>query len=94
MPTADVAQLEAQVREHEPHLALDGGPDGLDFYRRLAAAPPGTLAAGGRLLLEVGDGQAENVATMLRDSGSYGHVEIRPDLSNTPRIVLGDTLPG
>lgn len=94
VPTADVAQLEAQVREHEPHLALDGGPDGLDFYRRLAAAPPGTLAAGGRLLLEVGDGQAENVATMLRDSGSYGHVEIRPDLSNTPRIVLGDTLPG
>jgi len=94
VPTADVDQLEPQVREHEPRLALDGGPDGLDFYRRLATETAGALAPGGWLLLEVGDGQAEEVAGMLRDSGSYGHVEIRPDLSNTPRIVVGAALPG
>jgi len=94
VPTADIDELEDQVRGHEPHLALDGGPDGLDFHRRLVTECPGVLAAGGWLVVEVGDGQAEDVAEMLRGSGSFGQVAIRPDLSSAPRIVMGAALPG
>ena len=89
VPTADMGELEEQVRDYEPHLALDGGPDGLDFYRRLTTECPAVLAAGGWLVVEVGDGQAEDVAEMLRGSGSFDQVETRPDLSGTARIVVG-----
>lgn len=84
---ADLEGLEPQVRDHEPRLALDGGEDGLDFYRRLAAQAAPFLGPQGLLVLEVGAGQAEEVAALLQQSGSFAPARIRPDLAGIPRVV-------
>ncbi|MCC7262741.1 MAG: peptide chain release factor N(5)-glutamine methyltransferase [Candidatus Latescibacteria bacterium] len=83
----DLEGLEAQVRDHEPHLALDGGEDGLDFYRRLAGLAGPFLAPEGLLVLEVGAGQADEVAALLEQSGCFAPASIRPDLAGIPRVV-------
>jgi release factor glutamine methyltransferase len=90
VPTADLAEAQPEVRDFEPRLALDGGTDGLDPIRRLvrAAAVGGVLAPGAGLYLEVGIGQAEAVAEMMRSTG-YEDVEEREDLSGVPRVVRG-----
>ncbi len=81
-----IAGLAPEVREHEPRLALDGGEDGLDYYRRLAGQAAGFLAPGGLLILEAGDGQAEAVAGLLRAAG-FAMAQIRPDLAGVPRVI-------
>lgn len=86
--TGDLADLAPEVRDHEPHLALDGGADGLQVYRRIAAEVPGALRPGGHLLLEVGDGQADAVCTILAEAGCFCDIEVRPDLNRVPRVVL------
>lgn len=78
--------LQPEVR-FEPRLALDGGPDGLIFYRRLAADAPDVLLSGGALFLEVGDGQAEAVAALLRVAGRWEGVAIHRDLFGQERVV-------
>ena len=65
IPTGDIAGLDVSVRDFEPHDALDGGEDGLDFYRRIARDYAAHLNPGGALLMEVGAGQAEDVAAMF-----------------------------
>ena len=84
---ADLGGLEPQVRDHEPGLALDGGEDGLDFYRRLAGQVAPFLAPQGLLVLEVGAGQANEVAGLLEQSGSFVPAQVRPDLAGIPRVV-------
>ena len=88
IPSPEIGQLDAEVRDFEPRLALDGGPDGLDFYRRLAVSAGSVLAPDGALLLEVGDGQASGVSGILEESGNFTTVGVRPDLAGTPRVVL------
>jgi release factor glutamine methyltransferase len=83
----DLEGLEPQVRDHEPHLAMDGGEDGLDFYRRLAGLAGPFLAPEGLLVLEVGAGQADEVAALLEQSGCFAPACIRPDLAGIPRVV-------
>jgi len=83
----DLEGLEPQVRDHEPRLALDGGEDGLDFYRRLAGPAAGFLAPQGMLVLEVGAGQAGEVAALLAQSGAFGPAQVRADLAGIPRVV-------
>jgi len=83
----DLEGLEPQVRDHEPRLALDGGEDGLDFYRRLAGLAAAFLAPQGMLVLEVGAGQAGEVAALLAQSGAFGPAQVRPDLAGIPRVV-------
>ena len=68
IPTSDLALLQAEVKR-EPALALDGGADGLDFYRRIARDYAAHLNPGGALLMEVGAGQAEDVAAMFPNAG-------------------------
>ena len=85
---SDIDGLEPEVRDYEPRLALDGGEDGLDFYRRIAAEAPAHLAPGGVLVLEVGDEQAASVGDLLRDVDCLGEHEIRLDLNRTPRVVV------
>lgn len=80
--------LEPDVRDHEPVVALDGGEDGLDFYRRIAAAAPSLLNAGGGLWLEVGFDQAERVAQLLRQQG-FAEIETIKDLCGIERVVGG-----
>lgn len=84
---SDLEGLEPQVRDHEPRLALDGGEDGLDFFRRLAGQAGPFLAPRGLLVLEVGAGQAGEVAGLLQQSGSFAPALIRPDLAGIPRVV-------
>jgi release factor glutamine methyltransferase len=62
IPAAEIASLDPEVRDHDPRLALDGGADGLDFYRRLAREAAAFLRSGGRIMLEFGDGQETAVA--------------------------------
>ena len=75
------------MREHDPALARDGGGDGLDFYRALANLVLPRLKPTGRLMLEVGDGQAEVVAVLLAEAG-WGECDLLPDLNKVLRIVI------
>lgn len=82
-----IAQLEPEVARHEPRLALDGGFDGLDAYRRLAPdlarlAAPGAIAA-----LELGQGQDVAVAALLEASG-FTEIAVKPDLAGIGRVVI------
>jgi len=87
IPSAELAGLQPEVREHDPALALDGGHDGLTIYRALIPRALAGLAAGGRLLLEVGDGQAAAVVGIIAEHGG-GVQEVLPDLNNIERIVI------
>jgi release factor glutamine methyltransferase len=88
IPTGDLAGLQPEVRQFEPHLALDGGPDGLDLVRRLISDSPARLAPGGRLLLEIGVGQAEQTRAALAQRG-FVDIATRRDLGGIERIVAG-----
>ena len=88
IPSADIASLDVSVREHEPRLALDGGEDGLDFYRAICEKWRDALAPEGMLFFEVGIGQADSVLRIMRSSG-FGDIQIVKDLNNIPRVVYG-----
>ena len=87
IPSADIAGLSAEVRA-EPHLALDGGGDGLALVRRLVTAAPALLRAGGSLALEIGAGQAAATAALLVAAG-FTDVRLRRDLGDIDRVVSG-----
>ena len=85
--TEDIGGLDDVVKNYEPHLALDGGADGLDFYRRICAGAKARLNDGGMIFLEVGIGQAEDVKKMLDEEFN---VEIIKDISGVDRIVKAE----
>lgn len=87
IPSDTVPTLMPEVSKHEPALALDGGRDGLDFYRRIAAESPAHLVDGGRLLLEVGEGQARAVADLLAQTGEFEPAVITRDYGDIERVV-------
>ena len=80
--------LEADVRDFEPHLALDAGADPLSFYRRIASNVSAHLLAGGMLFVEVGIGQADEVRDLLAQAGLYD-VRTSRDLAGIERVVAG-----
>jgi release factor glutamine methyltransferase len=84
----DIAGLETEVRDHDPRLALDGGPDGLQAYRALAPELARLLAPAGRFFLEFGEGQGEDVSAILRGGGLDGF-RLVDDLSGRARVVAG-----
>ena len=88
IPSADIGTLDASVREHEPRLALDGGEDGLDFYRAICEKWRDALCESGMLFFEVGIGQADQVLRIMRSNG-FGDIQIVKDLNNIPRVVYG-----
>ena len=88
IPSADIDTLDASVREHEPRLALDGGADGLDFYRVSCEKWRDALCENGMLFFEVGIGQADQVLRIMRSHG-FGDIQIVKDLNNIPRVVYG-----
>lgn len=88
IPTADIDTLDASVRDHEPRLALDGGADGLDFYRAICGGWRDALRPNGKLLFEVGVGQADAVLRLMRANG-FGDVQIVKDYNDIPRVVYG-----
>ena len=88
IPSGDIAGLDVSVRDYEPHLALDGGTDGLDFYRSVCRLWRDVLHTGSRLAFEVGIGQADDVLRLMRGEG-FGELEILPDPAGIPRVVTG-----
>jgi release factor glutamine methyltransferase len=85
--SGDIATLALDVRDFDPHLALDGGTDGLDLHRAIAAAAPTLLAPGGVLVVELGIGQAEPVADLFAAAGLAPSLP-HPDLNGTPRALV------
>lgn len=88
IPTAQINKLQPEVADHEPHLALDGGEDGLDDIRSLIQTAPEYLVSGGIWLIELMAGQADTVAELLKQQGKYYNIKIFPDLSGIQRFVL------
>lgn len=80
--------LEREVSEYEPKMALDGGEDGLVFYRRIAKEAKAVLLPGARLYLEIGYDQGESVKDIFQKEG-YEAVEVFPDLAGNPRVLRG-----
>ena len=84
IPTADIDKLDVNVKNFEPRLALDGGVDGLDLYRRIAETVGEHLSGNGTLLLEFGIGQGEAMKDIFKDY----NVEILRDLEGIERIAV------
>ena len=87
IPTAEIQKLEPEVRYHEPTQALDGGPDGLDYFRRLAAQAGPFLKPGGKLMAEFGDGQAQPL-TELFEQQNWIVESVLNDYTQRPRIII------
>jgi release factor glutamine methyltransferase len=87
IPADEYVALEPNVRDYEPRLALYGGVDGLDVYRRLVPGAALLLRPGGLLAVEVGAGQAEAVAGIMQAAGAFAPPQTRDDLGGVPRVV-------
>ncbi len=83
---AEIATLSPEVKDHDPRMALDGGEDGLDFYRRIAQEAGVYLAPGGRMFLEIGCDQWNDVKAILEDAG-WKDVCLKKDLAGLDRVV-------
>lgn len=86
IPSFDINALMREVRDYEPHMALDGGADGLVFYRIIAKHAPKAMKRGGALLVECGCGQAEAIAALFIGAG-LEEIEIYRDLCGIERVV-------
>jgi release factor glutamine methyltransferase len=92
IPSAEILDLQIEVREHEPRLALDGGEDGLQSIQHLVATAPDYLRSGGLWLVEMRAGQGEKVAQMLENQGNYRQIQIINDLAGFDRFVLAERI--
>lgn len=81
-----IPTLMEEVREHDPYLALDGGKDGLSFYRTIIEEADAYLCRGGRILLEIGSEQAQAVSGLLKEAG-FAEIEVVRDLAGLDRVV-------
>ena len=93
IPTGDIDLLQPEVREYEPREALDGGMDGLDFYRGIIPTAPDDLNPGGWLLFEVGIGQAERVLELFSATGRFSELFTAKDPAGIERVVGGRITP-
>jgi len=87
IPTKGIKDLEPDVRDYEPHLALDGGPDGLDHLKAIAAKVAGLVRPGGRVAVEFGIDQSHDVGRLFRDEG-LSDIEFHQDLGGIERCLL------
>jgi release factor glutamine methyltransferase len=88
IPTAEIDGLMPEVSRHEPRIALDGGPDGLDFYRRISAGLGQHLKRPGMVALEVGAGQAGEVTKILSNALTGLNIEVMKDLAGIERVIV------
>ena len=93
IPSAEIPKLSIEVREHDPHLALDGGNDGYDAYRALIPQAAERLAPGGALIVEAGQGQAQNIETLMRGGALSLDRPPKADLTGIPRAVSARKMP-
>jgi release factor glutamine methyltransferase len=87
--SADIEGLAAEVRNHDPLAALDGGADGLDAYRALIPQAAGLLAPGGSLVVEAGQGQSGPIEAFMTNAGLTPAIAPKADLAGIPRAVAG-----
>jgi release factor glutamine methyltransferase len=87
IPTAEIRVLQAEVSDFEPVAALDGGPDGLEYFRHLAREAGALLLPGGRIMLEFGDGQADSVRQLFEQQ-KWIVESIQADYTQRPRILV------
>lgn len=87
IPTAEIAGLEPEVRDYDPREALDGGADGLDYFRRLGAEGAAWLKPGGRIMVEFGDGQGERLAELFERQKWIVETVVE-DYTHRPRILV------
>jgi release factor glutamine methyltransferase len=83
-----IPTLQLEVAHHEPHLALDGGPDGLAYIRHLIDTAPAYLMPGGLWIVEHMAGQADSILSLLSTHGQYTHLQQLPDLNQPERFIL------
>jgi len=88
IPTETVSELQPEVRLHEPHLALDGGSDGLDSIRHLIQTAPDYLISRGVWMVEMMAGQADKISALLSAQGSYDRITIHKDLAGIERFAI------
>lgn len=88
IPSDDIDSLQIEVSKYEPRLALDGGLDGLEYYRQIINTSPKLLAKNGVLAFEIGWNQGEDLKKLLKETGEYKDVEIIKDLANLDRVVI------
>ena len=93
IPSAEIPKLSIEVREHDPHLALDGGNDGYDAYRALIPQAAERLAPGGALIVEAGQGQARNIETLMAAAALMVDRPPKADLAGIPRAVSARKMP-
>ncbi len=91
IPTEEVLQLAPEVRDYEPLTSLNGGEDGLRFFREIAEGAPGFLVEGGWLLLELGQGQDQQVSAILQERG-FVHIDLIPDYAGIKRVIRAQRL--
>ncbi|MEG0919283.1 MAG: peptide chain release factor N(5)-glutamine methyltransferase [Anaerovoracaceae bacterium] len=87
-----IPTLQVEVREYDPISALDGGEDGLDFYRRIIDEAPEYLKKEGVLVLEIGHDQGEDVSAIMINNGSYENIRVTKDLAGLDRVVTGNLI--
>lgn len=88
IPNSVIETLAPEVKDHEPHLALDGGDDGLDLIRRIIDGATDHLIPGGEIYIEIGYDQGESVSALMSDAGLVG-VEVLQDYAGLDRVVHG-----
>ena len=86
--SAEIEELQEEVRLYDPRIALDGAEDGLLFYRRIIEESKSYLKNGGRLLFEIGCDQGRDVAELLENAG-YTEVSVKKDLAGLDRVAAG-----
>lgn len=93
IPSGEIPKLGIEVREHDPHLALDGGNDGCDAYRALIPQAAERLASGGALIVEAGQGQAGDIETLMMAAALSMDRPPKADLAGIPRAVSARKMP-
>ena len=88
IPSDVIETLDIEVKDHEPRMALDGGKDGLDFYRIIANQASLHLKTGGILALEIGYDQAADVKKLLNDANTYEGIRVIRDLAQLDRVII------
>jgi release factor glutamine methyltransferase len=92
IPSNEVLNLQPEVTNHEPHLALDGGNDGLDAIRELVNTAPNFLISGGFWIIEMMAGQANIVRSLLKENGRYTNIQIHKDYSGIERFIAAQII--
>ena len=87
IPTREIKELQQEIR-YEPAIALDGGSDGLDFYRRIVACTPAYLNNCGFLIMEMGFGQSESIENIFQKSGNFEIIDVVKDYNSIERVIV------